>query len=273
MSREGAADWDRSNDQSQPDRRRIAVLIEYDGTAYRGSQYQENGPSIQMVLETAINKLTAETMRVAFAGRTDAGVHALGQVAAFDTESALTPAEFRSGLNHFLPEDIVVRAAKDAPGFDPRRDAAGRLYRYRIDNRPVRPALDRQRVWHVAKPLDVDAMRRAAERLVGEHDFAAFAGPYEGTVRTLRRCEVLSEGDDSARGVAVEMEARAFLPHQVRRTVGPLVEVGLGRMKEEELVVLLEAARPSSAGPAAPACGLYLVEVRYDGFEFDEGAG
>ena len=277
MGGEAEADRDGSEDLSQSGRaggRRIAVLIEYDGTAYRGSQYQENGPSIQSVLEAAINKLTAETMRVAFAGRTDAGVHALGQVAGFDTESALTPAEFRSGLNHFLPEDIVVRAAREASGFDPRRDAVGRLYRYRIDNRPVRPALDRQRAWHVAKPLDVDAMRRAAERLVGEHDFAAFAGPYEGTVRTLRRCEVLLEGREIAREIAVEMEAQAFLPHQVRRTVGQLVEVGLGRMSEEELAALLEAARPSSAGPAAPACGLYLVEVRYDGFGFEpEDAG
>ena len=274
MSGEAEADWDGSEDLSQSGRdggRRIAVLIEYDGTAYRGSQYQENGPSIQSELEAGINKLTAETVRVAFAGRTDAGVHGLGQVAAFDTKSALSPAEFRSGLNHFLPEDIVVGQVRETPaGFDPRREAVGRLYRYRIDNRPARPALHRRRVWHVAKPLDLESMRRAARRLRGEHDFAAFAPPYEGTtVRTLRRCEVLSEG----RGIAVEMEARAFLPHQVRRTVGPLVEVGLGRMIEEELVALLEAARPSSAGPAAPACGLYLVEVRYDGFGFEPEQG
>lgn len=246
--------------------RRIAVLIEYDGTAYCGSQYQENGPSIQSELEAAINNLTAETVRAALAGRTDAGVHALGQVAAFDTDSGLPLERFESGLNHFLPEDIVVREAKEAAGFDPRRHAVGRLYRYRIDNRPVRPVMDRNRVWQVAKPLDIEAMRSAAGRLVGEHDFAAFAGPYEhSTVRTLRRCEVLSGNCDE---VAVEMEAQAFLPHQVRRTVGPLVEVGLGRMTEEEVVALLESASPSSAHPAAPACGLYLVDVRYEGFRF-----
>ncbi len=251
--------------------RRIAVLMEYDGTAYRGSQYQENGPSIQAELEAAINNLTAETVRAAFAGRTDAGVHALGQVAAFDTQSTLSPREFLRGLNHFLPGDIAVRSVREAPGdFDARRQATGRLYRYRIDNRPTRPALARDRVWHVGKPLDAAAMRRAAARMCGKHDFAAFAGPFEGTtVRTLRRCELLSEG----REVAVEMEAQAFLPHQVRRTVGPLVEVGLGRMTEVELAALLEAARPSSAGPAAPACGLYLVEVRYEGFGFEPDAG
>lgn len=254
------------DDVSRRGGRRIAVVIEYDGTAYRGSQYQENGPSIQSELEAAINNLTAETVRASFAGRTDAGVHALGQVAAFDTESTLPLDRFESGLNHFLPEDIVVRAAKEAPGFDPRRHAVGRLYRYRVDNRPPRPVIERHRVWHVAKPLNIEAMRSAAGRLVGEHDFAAFAGPYEhSTIRTLRRCEVLlGQGGE----VAVEMEALAFLPHQVRRTVGPLVEVGLGRMTEEELAALLEGAQPSSAQPAAPACGLYLVEVRYDGFGF-----
>jgi tRNA pseudouridine38-40 synthase len=258
---------------ARPDGRRIAVMLEYDGTAYRGSQYQENGPSIQSELEAAINKLTGETVRAAFAGRTDAGVHALGQVAAFDTPAGLAASQFVRGLNHFLPDDIVVRGAADvAPDFDPRRDARSRVYRYRIDNRPVRPAVGRGLAWHVAKPLDVAAMQRAARRLEGAHDFAAFAGLYEGsTERTLGRCDITA-----ARGcVAVEMEAQAFLPHQVRRTVGPVVEVGLGRMTEEALVAMLEAARPSSAGPAAPPCGLYLVAIGYDGLTFEpvEGNG
>jgi tRNA pseudouridine38-40 synthase len=251
--------------------RRIAVVLEYDGTAYRGSQYQENGPSIQSELESAVNKLAGETVRAAFAGRTDAGVHALGQVAAFDTTSRLAPAEFVSGLNHFLPADIAVREAKEvAADFDPRRHARNRVYRYRIDNRPVRSPLERDRAWHVPKPLDVAAMQRAARRLEETHDFAAFAGPYDGpTVRTLRRCEVSGR----CGRVAVEMEAQAFLPHQVRRTVGPLVELGLGRMSEEALMALLERAEPSSAGPAAPACGLYLVRIAYDGLELGPGAG
>ncbi len=249
--------------------RRIAVLLEYDGTAYSGSQYQENGPSIQSALEAAINNLTAESVRASFAGRTDAGVHALGQVAAFDTASDLPEADLRSGLNHFLADDITVKEAKVvAKTFDPRRDAGARTYRYRIANRKSRPALQRKRVWHVPRPLDVVAMQAAAAALTGEHDFAAFAGAYDGlTVRTLRRCEVNCEDGGE---ITVEVEAKAFLPHQVRRTVGPLVEIGLGRMKEEELVALLDAARPSSAGPAAPAHGLYLVRVRYEGLSFEQ---
>jgi tRNA pseudouridine38-40 synthase len=249
-----------------PAGRRIAVLLEYDGTAYRGSQYQENGPSIQSRLEAAINNLTSETVRAAFAGRTDAGVHAMGQVAAFDTASGLTEREFQRGLNHFLPADIVVREVRAVSmAFDPRRDAIARVYRYRIDNRSSRPALDRDRAWHVPQALDVDGIRSAASRLVGEHNFAAFTPPDEAsTVRTLTRCDV--EGASGA-DVTVEMEARAFLAHQVRRTVGPLVEVGLGRMSEDELVRILQDAVPSSAGPAAPAKGLYLLAVRYQGFD------
>jgi tRNA pseudouridine38-40 synthase len=248
--------------------RRIALLLEYDGTAYCGSQYQENGPSIQAELEAAINNLTAESVRATFAGRTDAGVHALGQVASFETSGALTTAELRSGLNHFLPRDIVVKQAREAPEwFDPRRSATRRRYRYRIANRETRPSLDRFRVWHIAKRLDVEGMARAAESLVGEHDFAAFAAEYDGsTRRTLRRCEVSCEEDGE---ITVELEAKAFLPHQVRRTVGPLVEIGLGRMSKEQLVALLNIARPSSAGPAAPAHALYLVGVKYEGFAFD----
>ncbi len=247
--------------------RRIAVLLEYDGTAYCGSQYQENGPSIQSELEAAVNNLTSQSVRAAFAGRTDAGVHALGQVAAFDVSSRLTAAEVARGLNHFLPPDIVVRQARDAAAnFDPRRHATRRLYRYRIVNLPMRPAIDRGRVWHVAKPLDIVAMQRAATALEGAHDFAAFAPPFDGrTQRTLQRCEVRARCEQ----LSIEMEAQAFLPHQVRRTVGPLVEIGLGRMTQEALEAALVAATPSSIGPTAPACGLYLVKVTYDGFTFD----
>ena len=258
-------------DGARTDGRRIAVLLEYDGTAYRGSQYQENGPSIQQELEAAVSKLTGARVRAAFAGRTDAGVHALGQVAAFDTRSDIPPAGFVNGLNHFLPQDIAVRDAREvAADFDPRRYARSRVYRYRIDNRPVRSPLERERAWHVPRTLDVAAMQRAARLLEGAHDFAAFAGPYEGlTQRTLRRCDVRAR----CGRVAIEMEAEAFLPHQVRRTAGPLVEVGLGRMREESLVALLEQARPSSAGPAAPACGLYLVRIAYDGLQWAPDAG
>jgi tRNA pseudouridine38-40 synthase len=250
--------------------RRIAVLLEYDGTAYSGSQYQENGPSIQGELESAINNLTGARVRAAFAGRTDAGVHALGQVAAFDTVATIGIESFVSGLNHFLPADIAVKQAVEvAADFDPRRQAKNRVYAYRIDNRPVRSPLLRDRVWQVDRPLDVVAMRRAARQLEGAHDFAAFAAPFDGrTERTLRRCEIIG----SCEQFTVRMEAQAFLPHQVRRTVGPLVEIGLGRMKEEDLAELLEAAKPSTAGPAAPPCGLYLAHIEYDGLDFTQEA-
>ncbi|MBI2723935.1 MAG: tRNA pseudouridine(38-40) synthase TruA [Chloroflexi bacterium] len=250
----------------RPGGRRIALLLEYDGTAYRGSQYQDHGASIQGCLEAALEELTGDRLRAAFAGRTDAGAHALGQVAAFDTGSALSPSGFIRGLNHFLPPDIAVRGAVEAdPGFDPRRHARSRTYRYRIDTRRTRPALERDRVWHVGRELDVAAIAAAARRLEGEHDFAAYAGPYDGpTLRTLDRCDVAG----NCGAVTVEMESRAFLPHQVRRTVGPLVEVGLGRRTEADLVAWLENATPSSAGPAAPACGLYLVRIAYDGLAF-----
>jgi tRNA pseudouridine38-40 synthase len=255
------------DDGRRDGRRRIAVLLEYDGSAYRGSQYQDNGPSIQSELEASIQKLTGAQARAAFAGRTDAGVHALGQVAAFDTESALGADEFVRGLNHFLPDDIAVVAAREVAGeFDPRRDARHRAYRYEIASRPARSPLRRGRAWHIARVLDVAAMQRAARMLEGAHDFAAFAGPYDGlTKRTLRRCEVIDRGCGR---LTLVMEAEAFLPHQVRRTAGPLVEVGLGRMSEEDLARLLEMAVASSAQPAAPACGLYLVRIEYDGLEF-----
>jgi tRNA pseudouridine38-40 synthase len=253
-----------------PEGRRIALLIENDGTAYRGSQYQENGPSIQAVLEVAINNLTGEQVRAAFAGRTDAGVHALGQVAAFTANTAIETVTLRRGLNHFLPPDVVIRAAMDVPeSFDPRRDAIGRIYRYGIDNRPARPALDRDRAWHVPRRLDVRAMRETAAPLLGEHDFAAFAAPYEGrTVRTLDRCDV--QGNPGGE-ITVEMRSRAFLPHQVRRTVGPLVEVGQGRMAASQLETWIREAKASTAAPAAPPHGLYLVRVEYAAIDFDVG--
>jgi tRNA pseudouridine38-40 synthase len=250
--------------------RRIAVELEYDGTAYCGSQYQDNGPSIQQELETAIRELTGQAVRAAFAGRTDAGVHALAQVAAFDLDARIGCQDLVRGLNHFLPPDIAVRRGVDVgAGFDPRRDARSRLYRYRIDTRPVRSPFERDRAWHVGRALDVSAMRAAAMKLLGEHDFAAFAGPYDGsTRRTLRRCDICEGGGL----VTVEMESQSFLPHQVRRMVGPLTEVGLGRVAETALTRWLDEANPSSAGPAAPACGLYLVGIEYGEFEFGTGA-
>ncbi len=243
--------------------RRIALLLEYDGTRFAGSQLQSNAETVQGVIEAAIGRTTREETRVAFAGRTDAGVHALGQVASFVTQSALDVETLRRALNAWLPEDVVVREAAEVDDrFDPRRQAVQRHYRYVIDNRPVRPALDRGRAWHVATPLDVEAMSAAARGIVGTHDFAPFASRLEdegaSTVRDLRCFEVRRQTER----VICDVVANAFLPHQVRRMVGALVDVGKGRLGVEAYSALLDAP-PASAGPAAPAQGLYLVEVTY----------
>jgi tRNA pseudouridine38-40 synthase len=245
-------------------------VLEYDGGRYGGSQLQKRTPSIQGELETAIEKLTGVHARAAFAGRTDAGVHALGQVAAFTTDSSLATEVFVRGLNAWLPEDIAVREALEAPAdFDPRRHASGRTYRYTIYNTPVRSPLRRRDAWLVIEPLNHTAMQRASKTLVGEHDFAAFSRR-EGvtTVRCVRRCDVVREGAL----LTVEMKANAFLRQQVRRTVGALVQVGAGKLTVAAFRALLRAAEPATAAPVAPGHGLCLIRVDYPGLDLTGGA-
>lgn len=245
--------------------RRLALVLEYDGARYGGSQLQKNAPSIQSALEGALERLTGEQLRVAFAGRTDAGVHALGQVAAFTTASRLEPEVFVRGLNAWLPDDIAARSALEVDAaFDPRRHATSRTYRYTIYNSAVRSPLRRSTAWLVSEPLAGAEMRKAATALVGEHDFAAFSRR-EGvrTVRCVRRCDV--ERRDAI--VTVEMEANAFLRQQVRRTVGALVQVGVGKLSVRELKALLRRAEPNSVGQVAPAHGLCLLSVAYPGLD------
>lgn len=243
--------------------RRLALLIEYDGAGYAGSQLQTNAVTVQSVLEEAIERVTGKRPRVAFAGRTDAGVHARGQIASFLSRSSLDAGVLQRALNAHLPADVVVREAVDATlDFDPRRDAVRRHYRYVIENDATRPALDRDRAWYVAAPLDVAMMACAAERVLGQRDFAAFASrldsPDASTVRELQRFDVRRRGST----VVCDLVANAFLPHQVRRMVGALVEVGRGKHDAEAYAGLLCGA-PASAGPAAPAHGLYLMAVEY----------
>jgi tRNA pseudouridine38-40 synthase len=242
-----------SEASGQPSRR-IALLLEYEGTRYAGSQLQANAPTVQGEVEAAVTKTTGVEARCAFAGR---------KVAAFSTASGLPADTIRNALNAWLPEDIAVRAAAEVDaGFDPRRNALRRAYRYTILNRRARPALDRRFVWHVPQALGVEAMARAARSLEGERDFAAFASASEdrgsSTVRRLECFRVHREGER----VLCDAVANAFLPHQVRRMVGALVEVGLGRLTPGDYLALLEGA-PSSAGPAAPARGLTLLWVEY----------
>ena len=244
--------------------------MEYDGSCYHGSQYQNNAPSVQAELEAAVNNLTGESVRVAFAGRTDAGVHALGQVAAFSTGARHRPETFLRALNRWLPPDIAVRRVLEVPpDFSPRRWAESRTYLYLVYDGPVRSPLLVQRAWQVSEPLDEGAMSAAAGALVGRHDFAAFAGRTPGsTVRTVRRVEVRRRGPL----VCLEMEADAFLPHQVRRTAGALVQVGRGRLSVGDFGGLLRRAESASAGPAAPPWGLYLVRVGYVGLDLSPEA-
>jgi tRNA pseudouridine38-40 synthase len=250
--------------EQTPATRRVALLLEYDGTRFAGSQLQANARTVQGELEAAILKTTGESVRCAFAGRTDARVHATGQVGAFNSKSRLDPETLRNALNHWLPDDVAVRAAADAPpAFDPRRQALRRTYRYVVDNGAGRPVLDRAFVWHVRPSLDAALMHSAAQALVGEHDFAAFASALEDSAAlTVRRLECFAVRRDGRR-LTFEVTANAFLPHQVRRMVGALVEVGRAKITPSDYRRLLDGL-PSSAGPAAPARGLTLIAVDYE---------
>lgn len=241
----------------------IKLILEYDGTAYAGWQRQLNQPTIQEAVETAIGGVTQAKVSVMGAGRTDAGVHALGQVASFRTERDMAPMEWVRALNAHLPDDIAVLAAAVVPDtFHARHAAKGKLYEYRILNRPERPAVDRLFCWHVYKPLDDAAMNQAAMCLIGQHDFSSFeTQPTENDdpLCRLQRLTVFREGDR----LRIEAYADRFLKQMVRSIVGTLVEVGLGKRPPDSLPTILNARDRSSAGKTAPPQGLFLVRVDY----------
>ncbi|MDJ0609310.1 MAG: tRNA pseudouridine(38-40) synthase TruA [Kiloniellales bacterium] len=244
---------------------RWKLTIEYDGTDYVGWQRQDNGPSIQGTLERAVAGFCGETVNVIGAGRTDSGVHAFGQVAHLDLERETTPKTLRDALNHHLkPHPIAVLSAEPAaPGFHARFSAVSRGYLYRIVNRRAPLALDRNRAWFVPVPLDAEAMHAAAQVLVGHHDFSSFRAAdcqADSPVKTLDLLNVVRVGRD----VRIEAKARSFLHRQVRNMVGSLKLVGAGKWREADLRDALEARDRRAAGPAAPACGLYLTAVGYD---------
>ncbi len=242
----------------------ILLIIEYDGTGYHGFQWQNGLPSIQKEVEKAISKLTGERRRVISASRTDAGVHAKGQVVGFRTRSELPTRNFVNGLNHYLPRDIAVKAAyRVNDAFRVRRDAVSREYSYNILNSPTRSPIREGRAYQVANPLDIEAMNRAAQTLIGEHDFASFVNGdgswLKTTVRNVSRAEVEREGEL----VTFHIAANSFLPHQVRTTAGVLIRVGQGKMKLDQFRSIIKARLPGTAGPTAPACGLCLDRVNY----------
>ena len=252
--------------------RRIRLTIEYDGSDYAGFQAQPGKATIQAALETALDRLVERRGRVQTAGRTDTGVHALAQVVAVDYEGQTPPERIRAGLNALLPSDITVRdASLCEQDFDPRRQASARIYEYRILNRSARPALLRDRVYHVSRDLDIAAMNAAAGELVGSHDFAGFVVETEEPVRRrVTNCACWREEDM----VYVRVSANAFAKRMVRRISGALIQVGLGRFSQEEFVAVLNRDKNAPVAPTAPAAGLYLVGIEYgDRIDPFKGAG
>ncbi|HXG51719.1 MAG TPA: tRNA pseudouridine(38-40) synthase TruA [candidate division Zixibacteria bacterium] len=241
----------------------IKLTLEYDGTNYHGWQLQPNGVSVQAVVEKAVATFLGAPARVTAAGRTDAGVHALGQVANFVTDRNPDLGKLQKGLNALTPRDIVIREVEHVPdSFDARRDARSREYRYRIWNRPWPSPFECRYAWHVHDPLDLEPMREAIAALEGEHDFSSFQAAGCEAAHAVRR--IFSNSLEREDGVVVyRVEATAFLRHMVRNIVGTLVEVGRGERTPAEFVRLLEARDRRKAGRTAPAHGLFLTSVRY----------
>ena len=243
---------------------RYKLTIEYDGTNFSGWQRQENGLSVQQTLEGALRRLGEEAPLVVGAGRTDAGVHALGQVAHVDLKREWRGWRLREAINaQLVPFPVAALTAEAVDGrFDARRSATMRHYLYRIVNRRAPLALERGHAWLVKRELDVEAMAGAAQALLGRHDFSTFRDSQcqaKSPVRTLSRVEATREGDR----VELAFAALSFLHRQVRSMVGSLVEVGLGKWRAADLKAALEAADRSRCGPVAPACGLYLARIDY----------
>ncbi|MBV9234498.1 MAG: tRNA pseudouridine(38-40) synthase TruA [Xanthobacteraceae bacterium] len=243
---------------------RYKLLIEYDGTPFAGWQIQANGPTVQGALTAAVAAFCGEQVHVQGAGRTDAGVHALGQVAHVDLTREFDPDTVRDALNaHLRPHPIAVLSAEIvAADFDARFSARQRRYLYRIVNRRADLAIDRLRAWRIPRPLDADAMHVAAQQLVGRHDFTTFRAAEcqaKSPIKTLDVLDVERAGED----IRVHAAARSFLHHQVRSMVGSLALVGEGKWSIGDLAQALAAQDRAACGPVAPPDGLYLVSVEY----------
>jgi tRNA pseudouridine38-40 synthase len=243
---------------------RWKLTIEYDGGPFMGWQRQDHGPSVQQALEEALERMTGERATVTAAGRTDAGVHALAMSAHVDIAREVTPHRLREGLNALVrPQPVsVLEVAAVADDWHARFSCLGRRYRYRILNRRAPPALDSGRVWHIAVPLDSEAMRAGAAQLIGRHDFTTFRSAHcqsDSPVKTLDRMDVDRVGDE----IHIEAAARSFLHHQVRSMVGCLALVGRGQWRPGDIGEALEARDRAALGFNAPPQGLYFVEAVY----------
>lgn len=246
----------------------LKLILAYDGGAYAGWQVQPDKPTVQGTLEAALRQITQETIRVTAAGRTDAGVHALGQVAGFATATWLTNAELQRALNAVLPSDVAVLSLEDAPkDFHATRDALAKRYRYQIHNGRTPSVFDRHYAWHYPQPLDAALMHAAGQALVGRHDFSSFetAGSERpDSIRTIHELSVARGSEALADRVTIEVAGDGFLYNMVRTIVGTLVEVGLGARDLNWPAMVLAARDRRKAGQTAPPHGLFLVSVSYE---------
>lgn len=244
--------------------RNIRLVIEYDGGAYCGWQRQENGLSVQQVLEECIGRMTGEATRVIASGRTDAGVHALGQVAHFRTVSLLGERNLLMGINSLLPSDIAVREVCDVPlTFHARFDARSKVYLYRICNRPVRSALERNTAWFIWEPLDTEKMAEALPIFMGRHDFSSFCSTHTDSPDHVRTILAITVENRPSGMIEISLEADGFLRYMVRTIVGALVDIGRGKRSSQELAGILALKDRRRAGLTAPPQGLFLKEVKY----------
>ncbi len=243
------------------------LTLAYDGTNFSGWQAQPGRRTVQGELQAAWQEITGEQIRMTATSRTDAGVHALGQVVGVLSQSELPPERLLGGINAKLPDDVVLRAVEPADDdFHATHDAIGKRYRYRIHNSRLRPLLDRHLVWHVPQPLDADAMQRAGRLLEGKHDFASFqstGSPRDCTVRTITSVAVGQGGAEQPELIWIDVSGDGFLYNMVRNIVGTLVDVGAGRRPAEWITDVLTACDRTAAGQTAPAQGLMLMEVNF----------
>jgi tRNA pseudouridine38-40 synthase len=256
--------------------RTLKLTLAYDGTDFAGWQFQPGQRTIQQTLQEAVERITGEPAPVVASGRTDAGVHALGQVAAFETNSSLSPDVMQRALNAELPNDIVVLAVAEVPaGFDPIRHAHRKSYQYIVHDGPLPDVFSRRYAWHIYRRLDSEAMHRAAQALVGRHDFSSFETSGSERVSTNRTVIALTVArqrrsragePETGRGeIRIEITADGFLYNMMRNIVGTLVEVGRGQREQSWPAAVLAAKDRRAAGPTAPPQGLFLVRVEYEG--------
>lgn len=244
---------------------RVMLTVAYDGTNYHGWQLQPNGITIESVLNQALSDLLGENILVIGASRTDSGVHSLGNVAVFDTDTRIPADKISYAVNQRLPEDIVVQESKEvAVNFHPRRMGSRKTYEYRILNRSFRDPTRRHDTYFYHHALDVERMRQAAECLVGEHDFKSFCSIHtaaETTVRTIYELDIVKEGDL----ITIRVAGSGFLYNMVRILAGTLIEAGNGTIEPQALRDILEKRDRAAAGPTAPACGLTMIGIEFLG--------